>query len=68
MCIRDSTIGEAAGQVYQVLDKSGESTIAKLKTASKMNDFILAAAVGWLARENKVKINQSGKSVKVSLV
>ncbi|MBN1408160.1 MAG: winged helix-turn-helix domain-containing protein [Calditrichaceae bacterium] len=63
-----NTIGEAAGQVYQVLDKSGESTIAKLKTATKMNDFILAAAVGWLARENKVKINQSGKSVKVSLV
>lgn len=63
-----NSIGEAAGQVYQALEKNGESTLAKLKTATKANDFILAAAIGWLARENKVQINQSGKSVKVTLL
>ena len=63
-----NTIGEVAGQIYQILEKNGESTVTKLKTATKANDFILSAAIGWLARENKVQVTQSGKSVKVSLV
>lgn len=63
-----NTIGEAAGRVYQALEKNGESTLAKLKTVTKSNDFVLSAAIGWLARENKVHIKQIGKSVKVSLL
>ncbi|MEJ2542662.1 MAG: winged helix-turn-helix domain-containing protein [Calditrichaceae bacterium] len=63
-----NNIGKTAGQVYQVLEKNDTSTVAKLKTATKANDFILSAAIGWLARENKIQINQSGKSVKVSLL
>ena len=61
-------IGEASGQVFQSLEKNGETTLAKLKTATKANDFVLAAAIGWLARENKVQINPTGKSIKVSLM
>ena len=63
-----NNIGETAGKIFQALEKNGETTVAKLKTATKANDFILSAAIGWLARENKIQINQSGKSVKVSLL
>lgn len=63
-----NNIGETAGQVYQVLKKNGELTLARLKTVTKVTDFLLSASIGWLARENKVQINQKGKSVKVSLL
>ncbi len=62
------TIGRTAGKVFQTLEKNGECTLAKLKTQTKSNDFVLSAAIGWLARENKVQIKQSDKSVKVSLL
>ena len=63
-----NNIGETAGKIFQALEKNGETTVAKLKTATKANDFILSAAIVWLARDNKIQINQSGKSVKVSLL
>ncbi|MEJ2053119.1 MAG: winged helix-turn-helix domain-containing protein [Calditrichaceae bacterium] len=63
-----NNIGETAGRVYQHLEKNGETTTAKLKTALKSTDFKLSAAIGWLARENKINISQSGKSVKISLL
>ena len=63
-----NNIGETAGQVYQVLEKNGELTLARLKTVTKATDFQLSAAIGWLARENKVQINQKGKSIRVSLL
>jgi hypothetical protein len=61
-------IGETAGKVYQILEKNGELTIAKLKTATKATDFLLSAAIGWLARENKIQIAQKGKFIKISLL
>lgn len=51
-----------------MINNIGETTVAKLKTAIKATDFLPSAAIGWLARENKNQINQSGKSVKVSLL
>ena len=63
-----NNIGETAGQVYQVLEKNGELTLARLKTVTKATDFLLSAAIGWLARENKIELDQKGKSVKVSLL
>jgi len=63
-----NNIGETAGQVFLVLEKNGENTITKLKTATKANDFLLSAAIGWLARENKIQIKQNGKSIKISLL
>ena len=63
-----NNIGETAGQVYQVLEKNGELTLARLKTVTEATDFQLSAAIGWLARENKVQINQKGKSIRVSLL
>ena len=62
-----NAIGEMAGSIYHQLEAKGESTVTKLKTALKADTFVLDAALGWLAREDKIELTKAGKSFKVSL-
>ncbi len=61
------SIGELSGKVYQTLDANGEMTITKLKNTLNSDAFLLNAAIGWLAREDKLDLIKSGRSVKVAL-
>ena len=56
-----------AGHVFRELEAKGELTSIKLKTTLKADEFILSAAIGWLARENKVDITKTAKSIKIAL-
>jgi len=47
-------IGSDAGAVWQVLDTQGAKSIKELKKATKLNDKEIYAAIGWLAREEKL--------------
>jgi hypothetical protein len=49
------TIGTWAGQVWQALSEEALG-IKQLKKATKLKEKELYAAIGWLARENKVSI------------
>lgn len=60
-------IGELAGSIWQVLNSKGPQTLAQLKKLSNKNDFFTHAAIGWLAREEKLDIIKSGNSFKISL-
>ncbi len=60
-------IGETAGKVWQILNENGETSVAKLRTGTKSDAFTVNAAIGWLAREDKVEIHKAGNSVKVVL-
>ena len=60
-------IGELSGTVWQKLNEKGPMTVTQLKNLLKTDDFILAAAIGWLAREDKLVLKKSGKSIKTSL-
>ncbi|MBN1542265.1 winged helix-turn-helix domain-containing protein [candidate division KSB1 bacterium] len=60
-------IGETAGKIWQLLDMRGDLTLAQIKNEIKSDNFVLVAAIGWLARENKVLINKSGRSLKMRL-
>ena len=60
-------IGEVAGKVWHELHSNGESSAAKLKTKLKSDAFSVNAAIGWLAREDKVALKKSGNTVKVAL-
>ncbi|MBN2423701.1 MAG: winged helix-turn-helix domain-containing protein [Calditrichaceae bacterium] len=62
-----SEIGEAAGKVYIALEVKGEMTLAGLKTTIKADAFLTDAAIGWLAREDKLNIVKSGKTIRISL-
>lgn len=60
-------IGEMAGKIWHELHENGEMTTTKLKSRLKSDAFTLNAALGWLAREDKVELNKSGSTVKVGL-
>ncbi len=60
-------IGEAAGQVWKALSLKGTLTIAKLvKEVESPRDTVMQA-LGWLAREDKITIEEDGRSRVVSL-
>ena len=60
-------IGEMAGKIWHELHENGEMTSAKLKSRLRADAFTLNAALGWLAREDKVELSKSGNTVKVGL-
>jgi len=60
-------IGEVAGEVWQLLSEGGPQTLASVKKSVKVPADVVAAAIGWLAREDKLEFATSGKTVKLSL-
>lgn len=58
------TIGTAAGQIWQVLNDADAMGAKQLKAVTKLKDKELFAAVGWLAREDKIVINQDPENPK----
>ncbi len=60
-------IGEVAGAVWHALAKGGPTTLAKLaKTIDAPRDVVMQA-IGWLAREGKVEIEESKRKRTISL-
>jgi hypothetical protein len=73
----ESKIGELAGKVWFYLKDHGEVSYAVLRrdvvtTECPMPDVMLSSAIGWLAREEKVKLHESGTGrgyrIRVALV
>lgn len=60
-------IGQSAGEIYNYLNNNGESTFSKMKKELDLKGNFADLGLGWLARENKVEIEQKGPAVKVSL-
>lgn len=52
-------IGTNAGIVWNLLNNSQKWSIAQLKEASGLSEREIYAAIGWLARENKIEIEKS---------
>jgi hypothetical protein len=50
-------IGISAGLVWKVLE-DGELNVKAVKKAAKLSEKDLNLALGWLAREGKVKFNE----------
>jgi hypothetical protein len=60
-------IGAVAGIVWQVLSDDGPLTVAKLvKAVDEPRDTVMQA-LGWLAREDKISIDEDGRNRTVSL-
>jgi len=60
-------IGETAGVVWKVLAEKGPLSMAKLvKAVGEPRDTCMQA-LGWLAREEKIWIEEEGRSRIVSL-
>ena len=61
-------IGNNAGLVWNALSANNGQTGKALKKATKLKDKDLYAALGWLAREGKVTIEDKGEDILVELV
>ena len=55
------TIGKHAGIVWRLLDHNRKWEYNELKEATGLSDRDLNAAIGWLAREDKVQFETGTK-------
>ena len=60
-------IGDDAGIIWQVLDAQGIKSVKELKKATKLNEKEIYAAIGWLAREEKLVFHEEGSDLSISL-
>jgi len=60
----DSEIGSHAGRVWKILDIWGESDFVTLKRLSDLKDDQVHSALGWLAREDKIKFDEKRFTLK----
>ena len=61
-------IGETAGQVWNLLDREGPLKVTQLvKQVDAPRDMVMQA-VGWLAREEKITIDEQARARVVSLI
>ena len=63
----NTQIGEAAGAVWHVLSEKGRLTIAKLVKEVDLPRDLVMQALGWLAREEKILIEEDSRTKTVSL-
>lgn len=60
-------IGETAGEVWHLLEAEGPLSVTKLiKQTSAPRDMVLQA-IGWLAREDKIVIEEQGRTRTIAL-
>jgi Winged helix-turn-helix domain (DUF2582) len=60
-------IGDCAGKVWRYLEEHGDSSAEEVTKALKLKESLASLALGWLAREDKLEIEQVGKTLKLSL-
>lgn len=61
-------IGNNAGLVWTALSSKNGQTIKELKKATKMKDKAIYPAIGWLAREGKLALEETEDDLLVRLV
>lgn len=61
-------IGTDAGRIWAVLDEKGTQSVKDLKKLVKMTDKEIYAAIGWLAREEKLNLDKQTDDLYLSLL
>ncbi len=62
-----SEVGETAGAVWHALNENGPTSLAKLPKLVGASKDAVIMAVGWLAREDNVWIEERGRTKLVAL-
>ena len=58
-----SEIGTHAGRVWKILDIWEDADFTTLKRLSDLSDDQIYGALGWLAREDKINVNEKNKFI-----
>ena len=64
----NKNVGFIAGDIYHLLERLGEASLNDIKEELKQTPAMVQMGVGWLARENKVRLNKKGAGYLVKLV
>lgn len=62
-----NSIGTNAGILWQLMNNNMSWDYNELKEESQLSDKNLCAALGWLARENKIEFDTSAKNERIFL-
>ncbi|MEG1616255.1 MAG: winged helix-turn-helix domain-containing protein [Bacteroidales bacterium] len=65
--MNQEVIGSNAGLIWNALNAENGQTLKSLKKATKLKDKEIYLALGWLAREGKVKFNESDDEIMIEL-
>ena len=63
----ENEIGNAAGIIWDYLNKNGATPIAMLKRKTNLSTDLINRGIGWLAREGKLKFEVKDKDTVISL-
>jgi hypothetical protein len=61
------SIGETAGKMWKFLNEKGEANIIDLIKGVEADSGLILQAIGWLAREDKLRIEKKGPYLIYSL-
>jgi hypothetical protein len=62
------TIGQTAGLVWNYLRSNGECSLSALEKGVQAPKSMISMAVGWLAREGKIDIKDTKRTIRISLI
>lgn len=60
-------IGDAAGKIWHYLNSNGEASVNKLSTETGLSKNDVHRGIGWLAKEDKIDIDNNGRIEMFSL-
>jgi len=60
-------VGKTAGKVFHNLETKGPMSMSRLKKEVGGNETLVTMAVGWLAREGKIKMAKERNSLTIQL-
>jgi len=63
----ETTIGDAAGQIWAYLQAHGAQSERHLRRGTRLSERLLYMGIGWLAREGKLTFVQDGRVLKLQL-
>jgi len=63
MVVAEAVYGKNAGMVWRALNEKGKLGIRDISRFTKLSVLEVNGAIGWLARENKIKMVDSGAKV-----
>ncbi len=62
-----TTIGTAAGKIWEYLNENGEASVNKIIKETGLNRNEVQRAIGWLAKEDKLDFETQGRTELLSL-
>ena len=60
-------VGETAGKVWHLLSEAGPQTVTQLRKKVDASSDLISFGLGWLAREDKIRISLDRRTVRVEL-